>query len=74
MKGGKVMLNVQMLKAEMVRNGYTQTTLSKALGIAPRTFTNRLKTGDFGCKEMEIMIKLLHLEDPISIFFATKVT
>lgn len=68
------MLDVKMLKAEMVKNGYTQQSLSRELGITPRTFTNRLKTGDFGAKEMEIMIDVLNLKDPFSIFFAAKVT
>ena len=68
------MLNTSELKAEMARNGYTQEKLAQELGITPRTFSNRLKTGDFGCKEIEIMIDLLNLKDPMSIFFSTKVT
>lgn len=64
------MLNVNALKAEMVRNGYTQATLSKELGITPRTFSTRLKTGDFGSKEIEIMMNRLKLADPIAIFFS----
>lgn len=68
------MLNVNALKAEMVRNGYNQQTLAQELGITSRTFATRLKTGDFGSKEIEIMISKLKLSDPISIFFANKVT
>ena len=63
------MLNVNALKAEMVRNGYTQAALAKELGITPRTFTTRLKTGDFGSKEIEIMMSRLKLADPVAIFF-----
>ena len=68
------MLDVKALKAEMVRYGYTQATLAEEMGITPRTFSNKLKKGDFGCKEMEVMIVKLNLKDPISIFFANKVT
>ena len=68
------MLKVNALKAEMVRNGYNQQTLAQELGITSRTFATRLKTGDFGSKEIEIMISKLKLSDPISIFFANKVT
>ena len=68
------MLDVNALKAEMVRNGYNQQTLAQEIGITSRTFANRLKTGDFGSKEIEIMIKKLKLDDPISIFFAKSVT
>lgn len=63
------MLNVNALKAEMVRNGYTQTTLAQALGMSSRTFYNRMKTGDFGALEIKKMIDILHLEEPLSIFF-----
>ncbi|MBO5060274.1 MAG: helix-turn-helix transcriptional regulator [Clostridia bacterium] len=68
------MLDVKALKAEMVRNGYTQAKLADALGITPRTLNTRMKTGDFGSKEIEIMISLLKLKDPMEIFFANKVT
>ena len=64
------MLDVNALKAEMVRQGYTQSSLAEALGITSRTFTNRLKSGDFGSKEIEMLIDLLKLKDPMSIFFA----
>ena len=68
------MLDVKSLKAEMARNGYTQTSLAKEIGITPRTFATRLRTQDFGSKEIEIMIKLLNLKEPMKIFFANKVT
>ncbi len=63
------MLNVKDLKAEIVRNGYTQATLAEALGMTSRTFSRRLSEKNFGSKEIEIMIELLHLKDPMSIFF-----
>lgn len=68
------MLDVKSLKAEMVRNGYTQSALAAELGITTRTFSNRLNTGDFGVKEIEVITKALNLKDPFSIFFANKVT
>ena len=68
------MLDVNALKAEMVRNGYNQEGIAKALGMTPRTFSTRLKTGDFCSKEIEIMIDILNLKDPMGIFFANSVT
>lgn len=62
------MLNVRELKSRMVRAGYNNSTMADALGISTRTFCTRLKTGDFGAKEIEIMIEKLQLEDPIDIF------
>lgn len=64
------MLDVKALKAEMLRNGYNNSSLSKEIGITSRTFTERLKTGDFGSKEIEIIIEKLNLQNPIEIFFA----
>ena len=68
------MLDVKALKAEMVRKGYTQARLAEELGISPRTFSNKLKSRDFGCKEMEVIIDVLDLKEPMDIFFAKQVT
>ena len=68
------MLDVSALKAEMVRKGYTQARLSEEIGISSRTFSNKLKTGEFGNKEMEAIIDILDLKEPMSIFFAKQVT
>ena len=64
------MLNVNGLKAAMVLKGYTSEKLAKELGITTRTLSTRFKTGDFGTKEIEIMVDVLSIEDPMSIFFA----
>ncbi len=66
------MLDKKALKAEMVRNGYNNNTMANELGISSRTFTTRLKTGDFGTKEIDIMIEKLHLDNPLNIFFKQK--
>lgn len=64
------MLNVKSLKAHMVLHGYTNAKIAKVLGMSPRTFSTRLKTGDFGVKEIEILVDILKLDNPIDIFFA----
>lgn len=64
------MLNVNELKAAMIRHGYTQKTMAETIGVSERTFSTRLKTGDFGSKEIEIMMDALKLDNPTSIFFA----
>lgn len=64
------MLDKKKLKAKMVEFGYTNATLSEELGITSRTFSNRLNTGDFGAKEIKIMIEKLKIADPVPIFFA----
>lgn len=72
--GGEHMLNKTLFKSELVKNGYTFKTMAKEIGISERTFSTRVKTGDFGSKEIDIMIKCLHLKDPMPIFFAQLVT
>ncbi len=64
------MLDVKALKAEMVRNDYTQARLAAELGISTRTLYNKFKSGEFGTKEMEIIMDVLNLKDPMAIFFA----
>lgn len=68
------MLDANALRAEMIRHGYNNSSMASELGITSRTFATRIKTGDFGAKEIEIMIEKLHLKDPMSIFFASLVT
>lgn len=65
------MLNVNKLKGAIVENGLTQKELAKKIGISPKTFGMRLKTGKFYNDEISIMIRELNIQDPTSIFFAS---
>lgn len=42
------------------------------IGITPKTFYEKMKIGVFGSDEIQVMINELHIEDPISIFFAQR--
>ncbi len=64
------MVDVMKLKGLIVENNLTQEKVADALGIARKTFYLRMKNGKFGSDEMEKMIKLLHIDDPVSVFFA----
>ena len=68
------MIDVNALKGEIARNGYTQEQFAAVLGISPRTLTNRLAKKEFGSREISIMIKTLNIKEPMEIFFAEKVT
>ena len=72
------MLNVLEFKAAMVRKGYTQKALAKILGISEKTFYERMKSRCFGSDEIEKLITVLDIRDPVPIFFsgiaAAKVT
>ncbi len=64
------MIKTGDLKAEIVRNNLTQKDVAKLIGVTPKTFYDKMSKGVFGSDEIEIMIKELHIEDPIHIFFA----
>lgn len=68
------MINTTELKAQMVRRNHNQESLAKELGISTRTLSNKLKRGVFGSDEIEKMISVLGIEDPIGIFFAKTVS
>lgn len=68
------MVNILALKAAMVKKGYTQKTLAKELGISERTLNSRLKNKCFGTNEIEILVDVLGISDPIPIFFDGLVT
>lgn len=66
------MINTNKLKGVIIEQGKTQEEVAKSIGITPKTFYLKMKKGIFGSDEIEKMITLLNIEDPVSIFFATK--
>lgn len=68
------MLNVPEFKAAMVRKGYTAKELASILDISEKTFYSRLKNKRFGTEEIEMLIPILEISDPMSIFFDGLVT
>lgn len=68
------MLNVPEFRAAMARKGYTQKELAAILGISEKTFYERIKSKRFGTEEIELLIPVLGISDPLSIFFDGIVT
>jgi hypothetical protein len=64
------MIDTNRLKSVIVLNGKTQEDVAKHLEMTPKTFYLKMKKGVFGSDEIEGMIDYLHIEDPVSIFFA----
>ena len=64
------MIKTGDLKAEIVRNNLSQKDVARMIGVTPKTFYDKMSKGVFGSDEIEIMIKELHIEDPIQIFFS----
>lgn len=64
------MIKTDKLRGKIVENGYSQMDVAKRIGITPKTFYEKMKNGVFGSDEIQIMIDMLHIENPVSIFFA----
>lgn len=62
------------LKGIIVARGLTQADVAKHLGIAEKTFNDKLKNGTFGSKEIDKLIDFLNIKNPMWIFFDRKVT
>lgn len=68
------MLNVLEFKAAMVRKGFTQKSIAQHLGISEKTLCSRIKNKRFGTNEIEQLIPLLDIDNPMQIFFDGIVT
>lgn len=66
------MLDALTLKGLIVAKGYCQKDVAEQLGITPKTFYKRLKSGVFKSNEIDQLVKLLDISDPVAIFFADK--
>lgn len=64
------MVDVNKLRGCIVSNGMTQEQVAKLLGITPKTFYLRMKKRVFLSDEIEQMIDMLGIDDPMPIFFA----
>jgi transcriptional regulator with XRE-family HTH domain len=67
-------VNTKELRAYMVRKELTQKEVAEKLNISEKTFYLRMKNGVFGSDEIEALIDLLGIDDPMSVFFAQTVT
>ena len=68
------MIDTNALRGIIVARGLTQEKVANHIGINPKTFGSKMKKGVFGSDEIEAMIDLLSIENPVQIFFAKKVT
>ena len=64
------MLNNTLFKAELIKNACPYKKMAEALGMSERTFCTRVKKGDFGIAEIDVMLSLLKIDDPRPVFFA----
>ena len=64
------MLNANALRAEIARQGMTQKSVAKSIGISENSFSTKMKTGKFGLDEADAICRLLDIRDPVAVFFA----
>ena len=64
------MIKTDELRGIIAKNGLSQTDVAKMIGITPKTFYDKMKNGLFVIDDIHIMIDELHIDNPITIFFA----
>ena len=65
-------MNVNLFKSELIKNGYTQASLAKKIGISQSTLNRKLRNNSFTIEEAEAIIKILGIAQPSSVFFTTE--
>ena len=68
------MVNTDKIRGLMAEQKKTGKYMAEALGISPNTFSAKMKAGVFNSDEMQIIVDVLSIENPLPIFFTPKVT
>lgn len=69
------MVNSKLLKGIYVSKGYTQKTLAQELHMTEKTLNNKINNKySFGSDEIEKLIIILDIENPLPVFFSKAVT
>ena len=64
-------MNAAKLRGVIAERGKTQNDVAIAIGITPRTFYAKMKSGHFGVDEAEKMVKYLDIQNPADIFLTS---
>lgn len=67
------MVDCQKIKALMVEKNLTGKDIAKLMNMSDKTLYRKLKTGVFDSIEMNELIDILKIENPVEIFFANQV-
>ena len=64
------MIRTNELRGIIAKNNLSQAKVAEEIGITAKTIYEKMSKGVFGSDEIEKMIILLKIEDPMSVFFA----
>ena len=69
-KGGEAqVINIDKLNGKIAENRLTREKSAKAMGISARGLSLKLKKGIFNNIEIEKLVQILKIENPMEIFF-----
>ena len=68
------MINASKLRGLIVEKGYTLGRIAEIIEVTPKTMYERMAVGNFRLGEMDKLIDVLEISDPIPIFFTQLVT
>lgn len=63
-----MVIQTDKLRGIISERGYSQAKVAERIGITPKTFYEKMAKGVFGSDEIEIMIQMLHIDNPTEIF------
>lgn len=63
------MINTMKLKGIIAERNSSQREVASKLGITQETFYRKMKKGVFNSNEIDTMIKVLSIDDPVAVFF-----
>lgn len=64
------MIATDKLRGIIAERGVSQRKVAEMLGMTEKTFYTKMKKGVFDSDEIDAMISLLEIDDPMQIFFA----
>ena len=68
------MIRSDLLNGEIARAGMSRATLATKIGMTPKTFYEKEKKGIFGSDEIEKIVEVCGIKDPMRIFFTSFVS
>ena len=68
------MIRRDLLNGEIARAGFSKAALAGEIGMTPKTFYLKEKKGIFGSDEIEKIVRVCKIADPMPIFFPDFVT